>query len=91
MPWGPSDSAQTAFAITPSDTTLFPAIGTAAGVAITKAIYVGGTGDLVVRLVGTTTNITFASVPAGALLPITVERVMGTGSGTTATSILGLW
>ena len=66
--------------ITPNDTTDLPYI--------TRAIYVGGTGDVKLTTVGGET-VTFASVPAGTVLPIRVARVLATG--TTATAILGLY
>ena len=73
-------SARDAFAITPHDTTeltLTP-----------KAVYVGGAGNLVVRLVDDTVDVTFSNVPAGTLLPIRPKLVKTTS---TCTSILGLY
>lgn len=69
------------------------------GVAITKsdatvlspflrALYVGGTGDVAVRMMDGTTP-TFSAVPAGTLLPIQVDKVLSTG--TTATLMVGLY
>lgn len=55
---------------------------------ITRALYVGGAGDLAVAMADGT-RLLFAAVPAGALLPIRVSRVLATG--TTASKILGLW
>lgn len=88
MPWGPSDSAFNAFTVTKSDSTVFPAIGNSSGVAQTKAVYVGGAGDLAVTMVGGQVVILVA-VPAGALLPIAVTQVRSTS--TTASSVIGLW
>lgn len=52
-----------------------------------KALYVGSAGDLVVeRFDGPTA--TFASVPAGSLLPIAGKRVR---TGTTAGSIVAIY
>jgi hypothetical protein len=68
------------FAIVPHDTavlTLFP-----------KAVYVGGTGDIVVRTIAGAADVTFRAVPAGTILPIRVGFVRATG--TTATGIVGL-
>lgn len=55
---------------------------------VTRAVYVGGSGDLAVRLPDGT-DLTFANMSAGALLPIRAVRVLATG--TTATRIVGLW
>jgi len=65
------------------------------GAAITKsdstvvafdAVYVGGTGDLVIKTpLGTT--LTFSAVPAGAIIPCRCNRVM---AATTATLLVGL-
>ncbi len=55
----------------------------------TRMIYVGGAGNLTVILTGMTTTITFTAVPAGTVLNIRASDVQATG--TTATSILGLW
>lgn len=53
-----------------------------------RALYVGGAGDVAVIMQDGTT-LAFAAVPAGTLLPIRVTRVMSTG--TTATSIIALF
>lgn len=75
-----SSPAVNAFAVTKSDTTVFARP--------TKALYVGGGGDVAVLLADDTAAVTFSAVPAGALLPIRVSKVLSTG--TTATLILGL-
>ena len=67
------------FAIAPSDGT--PLAET------TRALYVGGTGDLTLVLAGGT-ELAFANVPAGALLPVRATAVKATG--TTATNLVGL-
>lgn len=74
-------NAGNASAVTKSDSTTFSpaAIG----------LWVGGAGDVAVRMYGSQTNVTFAAVPAGTTLPIQVDRVLSTG--TTATSIVRLW
>lgn len=54
---------------------------------LTRALYVGGTGDLRVTLAGGHT-VTFRAVPAGTVLPVRASAVLATG--TTATDILGL-
>lgn len=72
--------ASSAFVITKSDDTVFSQP--------TRAVWVGGTGDLAVKMVDETT-LTFTAVPAGVLLPIRVQKVLSTG--TTATNIVGLY
>lgn len=59
-----------------------------------RALYVGGAGDLKVTMKGggfgeTGSTITLQDVPAGTLLPLAVDRVFSTG--TTATNIVALW
>jgi hypothetical protein len=67
--------ASTAAAVTPSDSTAL----------VSRAVWVGGAGDLSVRLSGaSSTTVVFTAVPAGSLLPISVVRVM---AATTATNI----
>ena len=71
--------ASSAFAIAASDTVDLTEV--------TRAIYVGGAGNLsVVMLSGQVTL--FTSVVAGAILPLRVRRVNATGS--TATNLVGL-
>ena len=66
---------------------ILPADGADLG-CVTRAVYVGGGGDLRVRMQGGA-EVTLAAVPAGALLPLWVSRVLA--SGTTATDLLALW
>jgi len=80
------DPAQGGFAVTKSDSTLFDNNGT--NQPAPRAIYVGGAGDLAVEFVDGT-QVVFASVGAGTLLPINVRKVLSTG--TTATSIVGVY
>lgn len=57
---------------------------------VTRALYVGGAGNLVVTMAGTGGgDVTFTGVPAGTILPIRVKKVLSTN--TTATSIVALW
>jgi hypothetical protein len=72
-------SYRKAFTITKHDTNLQPAV--------TKAIYVGGTGDLVVETSGGAI-VTFSAVPVGAIIPIQAKRVR---AATTATLLIGLY
>ena len=88
MPWGPSDSVQSAFAVTKSDSTVFPAFGNSSGVAVTKALYVGTGGDVAVTTVGGQV-VVLSNVPSGALIPISVTQVRSTS--TTASNIVGMW
>lgn len=59
----------------------------------TRGLYVGGTGNVKVDLIGEqnvgTDAVTFTDVAAGTLLPIRCSKVYKTG--TTATSMLALW
>lgn len=72
----PLDNAET---VVPSDAT--DLINTS------RAIYIGQTGDLSVRMKGSTAAVTFTNLPVG-LFPIRVDRVLGTG--TTAGDIVAL-
>jgi len=55
----------------------------------TRGLYVGGDGDVAVKFPGNGSPITFASVPAGSILPIQVDFVMA--AGTSATGIVALF
>lgn len=56
---------------------------------VTRALYIGGAGNITVNMLGTGTNLTLNNVTAGTLLPIRVSRVWA--NGTTASSIVALW
>jgi hypothetical protein len=71
-----------AFAVTPSDETVFATPVRA------KALYIGGTGNVAVTLVDDT-SVVFSAVPVGSILPVNVKKVLATG--TTATLILCLY
>lgn len=73
------DPATDAFAITPSDVAEFTYV--------TRAIYVGGTGNITV-IMQDGTQVLFAAVPTGYVLPVKVRQVLATG--TTATNLVGL-
>lgn len=68
-------------AITPSDSTDLAQVS--------RGIYVGGAGNLVVTPAAGGSNVTFVGVPAGTVLPIRVSRVLSTS--TTATSLINLY
>ena len=68
------------FAITASDTVDLGQI--------TRAVYVGGAGDVKIKTLGGET-VTFSGAPVGMLLPVRVARVFATG--TTATLLVGLY
>jgi hypothetical protein len=72
--------ATRAFAITPADDA---DLGDPV-----RALYIGGTGDLVLIPRGQTDPVTLVGLPGGVLLPIETKRVLATG--TTATNIVGL-
>ncbi|MCK1585486.1 hypothetical protein IVB03_39520 [Bradyrhizobium sp. 168] len=55
----------------------------------TRALYVGGAGDVAVRMFDDQTTPTFVGVAAGSILPVRVDKVLSTG--TTATSIVGIF
>jgi hypothetical protein len=69
------------FAITPSDTLELPFV--------TRAVYVGGTGDITLRLAGGTASQLIKAVPVGTVLPLRVRQVFATGTG--ATLIIGMY
>jgi hypothetical protein len=67
-------------AVTKSDSTVLP---------VTRALWVGGAGDVAVIFTGDTAAVTLAGVAAGTMLPVQVTKVMSTN--TTATSIVALY
>ena len=54
----------------------------------TRAIYVGGYGDLAVTMAGDGGDVTFVAVPAGTVLHIECTAFL---VASTATSVVGLW
>ncbi|MEM7780757.1 MAG: hypothetical protein AAF697_10235 [Pseudomonadota bacterium] len=73
-------SSRDCFSIIPSDT--------AEITKVTKAIYVGTGGNLVLRLIDSELDVTFANVPSGTILDVRAAFVRATS--TTASDIVGL-
>lgn len=80
FPTTPISPARSATTVAPNDSTDLPHVS--------RAIYVGQTGDLSVVLADGD-QVVFEAVPGGAVLPIRVSGVNATG--TTASAILSLW
>jgi hypothetical protein len=76
----PALSSRAPFAVTPHDSTILPTIP--------EALYVGTGGNIVLRGVDGTADVTFQNVPAGAVLDVRASHVRATG--TTAGAIIGL-
>lgn len=74
------DPAGYAEAVTPSDATVFSNP--------TRALYIGSTGAVAVRMYKSQATVTFANVPVG-ILPIRVDKVLSTG--TAASNIVALY
>jgi hypothetical protein len=72
---GPAKKARI---VTPSDATIVNS----------RALWVGGGGNVAVVLMGDTSPQTFANVPAGSMLELACSKIMATN--TTATLILAL-
>tara|TARA_X000001388_G_scaffold22291_1_gene15157 strand:- start:145 stop:420 length:276 start_codon:yes stop_codon:yes gene_type:complete len=49
----------------------------------TRAIFVGGAGNLVVQMAGDSGNTTFTGIVAGSVLPIQIIKVVQSGSSAT--------
>jgi hypothetical protein len=71
--------AGNALSVTPANTDL--------GI-ISRAIYIGDTGDLTVKMAGSGNIVLFKNVGSGSLLPIRVTQVL---SATTAANIVALY
>lgn len=75
-----SSPARNCMAVVPSDAIELTVV--------TKALYVGTGGNIAVRSIDATADVTFANVPAGAVLPVRARAIRATG--TTASQIVGL-
>lgn len=73
--------AWSAAAVTPSDGADLPT-------APTRALYIGGVGDVKVNMADGVA-VTYPAVPVGSILPIACTRVFATG--TTATNIVAMY
>lgn len=73
-------AARKGVAVTKSDSTILET---------TRALYVGGAGDVAVIWADGGSAVTLSSVPAGTILPVQVTKVMSTN--TTATNIVALY
>lgn len=73
-------SAWGSLTITKSDATILSPV--------LRALYVGGTGDVAVRMMDGSTPI-FVAVPAGSILPIQIDKVLS--AGTSASSMVGMF
>lgn len=78
---GPESPAWSAVAVTPADADLSRVA--------TRALYVGGAGNVAVVMSDGGAAVTFVGVQAGTILPLRVDRVNSTN--TTATSIVALY
>ena len=75
---GLDSPASSALAITP---------GASALAQVTRAVYIGGAGNLVVTMKGNAEYVTFA-VTAGQIVPIRATHIL---AASTATGIVALW
>lgn len=71
--WGPYENAA---AVTP---------GAGALAAVTRALYIGGAGNVTATVGGT--SVVFTAVPVGIVLPVRATHV----TAATATNIVALW
>jgi hypothetical protein len=72
-------SARKLGSVTPSDTTDLSGV---------RALWVNGTGNLVLRALDDTTSFTFSITTPGVIVPVFVKHVM---AATTATGIIALY
>lgn len=72
--------AQDAYAVTPSDSANLATFA--------RSLYVGGSGNVAITTIKGS-NVTFANVAGGTILPVRARKVLYTG--TTATLIVGMY
>lgn len=72
--------ARNCFSIIPNDTALLPFLP--------KAVYVGNGGNLVVRAIDATSDVTFSNIANGTTLDVRITSIRATG--TTASNLIGL-
>lgn len=72
-------AAYAAAAVTPSDSTIIP---------VSRALYVGTTGNLSVRMADSQATVLFSNVPVG-IFPVQVDMVFA--SSTTASNIVAMY
>lgn len=75
-----SSPSDTCFAVVPSDSAELPLA--------TKAIFIGSGGDVRLRPLNGSTDVTFRNLPDGSVLDVRVRAIRA--SGTTASDIVGL-
>ena len=54
-----------------------------------RALFIGGSGNVVLRAPGSATDVTFSNLGSGTILPVSAARIMSTG--TTASAIVILY
>lgn len=78
---GVSSPMRSAFAITPNDDEDLECV--------TRALYVGKTGDIAMCLIDDKVAVTIAGVKVGTVLPLRIKKIMATG--TTSEDLVGLF
>ncbi|KQS01512.1 hypothetical protein ASG11_17820 [Sphingomonas sp. Leaf357] len=73
--------ATSAVAITPSDSAQLDRVS--------RAVFIGGAGDLAVLFANDATAVTLKGLVAGSILPVRVQKILSTN--TTATNIVALY
>ncbi len=86
-----SAPGQACAAVTKSDSTIlsYTRADSTTATQPTRGLYIGGTGDVAVRMWYNQGSVTFTAVPVGSVLPIAVDQVLSTG--TTATAIVAIF